>query len=406
MFFYKDSNLVFKQGKSIITIKDIAKNRSESFYLYDIDGLKKWYRYFVKATQTRLKIFFAMKANFNKHILKAFLEEGSGVDVVSIGEARLARAIGFNPQQIVFSGVGKSVLELTEAVKDDFFQINIESLEELKKLAKICREQNKSCKIGLRINPNVNFESHPYIKTGLSGHKFGFEEEELPVLLKFIRSQKPLQLQGLSMHLGSQIFDLEPLSKAISRVMELYKKLKSEQYPLSVMDIGGGLGVNYQNCDFEEERERLDSFGKRLNKLLKGFEGTVIAEPGRFLVARFGLLCAKVEYIKKSPKKQFIILNSGMNHFLRPALYGAKHRLLPLENSESDKQSYDVVGPICETGDTVAKDYLLPKIKSGDWLAIADTGAYGFVLANHYNLREPATEICFSKGKRLLSHKS
>ena len=401
MFFYKDDNLVFKQENRVIAIKDIAQNRNDPFYLYDIDGLKKWYRCFVKATQDRLKVFFAMKANFNKHILKAFLEEGSGVDVVSIGEAHLAKSVGFRPQQFVFSGVGKSSLELTEAVKNHFFQINVESLEELKRLAKICREQNTSCKIGLRINPNVNFDSHPYIKTGLSGHKFGFEEKELPAILKFIRSQELLQLQGLSMHLGSQIFDLEPLFKAISRIRELYKKLRDDQYPLRVMDIGGGLGVNYQNFDFEEERKRLETFGQGLNKLLEGFEGTVIAEPGRFLIARFGLLCAKVEYIKKSPKKQFIILNSGMNHFLRPALYGAKHRILPLENSKDGKQPYDVVGPLCETGDTIAKDYLLPQVKSGDWLAIADTGAYGFVLANHYNLREPATELCFSKGQAI-----
>ena len=156
-----------------------------------------------------------MKSNFNKQVLKAFQEEGSGVDVVSGGEARLAQSVGFSPQKMIFSGVGKSLLELEEAVEKEFFQINVESLEELNRLAEICKKQNKPCSIGLRINPNVDFESHPYIKTGLRGHKFGFEEEELPQLLKFIRSQKFVQLKGLSMHLGSQIFDLEPLFKAI-----------------------------------------------------------------------------------------------------------------------------------------------------------------------------------------------
>ena len=166
------------------------------------------------------------------------------------------------------------------------------------------------------------------------------------------------------------------------------------------MDIGGGLAVNYQKSDFEEEKTRLKKFSQGLKGILKGFEGTVITEPGRSLTARFGILCAKIEYIKKSPKKQFVILNSGMNHFLRPALYGAKHRILPFEKSKKTQQIYDVVGPICETGDRIAKDCPLPRLKSGDWLAIADTGAYGFVMANRYNLQVPVQEICFYKGKK------
>ena len=402
MFFYKNENLVLKQGENLISIKEITEDVTSPFYLYDIEGLKEWYRLFLQATNKRLKVFFAMKSNFNKHILMAFQEEGSGVDVVSGGEAHLAQSLGFKPQQLVFSGVGKSVLELEEAVGKGFFQINVESLEELKRLAEICRTYNKPCKIGLRINPNMDFESHPYIKTGLRGHKFGFEEEELPLILEFIRSHELIQLQGLSMHLGSQIFDLDPLFKSISHLKELYKKLKKEQYPLTVMDIGGGLAVNYQNSDFEEEKARLKHFGQGLNSLLKDFDGTVITEPGRFLVARFGILCAKIEYIKKSPKKQFVILNSGMNHFLRPALYGAKHRILPLEKTKGKQKVYDVVGPICETGDTISENCLLPEIlQSGDWLAIADTGAYGFVMANQYNLQLPVQEICFDKGKKI-----
>ena len=394
--------MVLKQGENLISIKEITEDVTSPFYLYDIEGLKEWYRLFLQATNKRLKVFFSMKSNFNKHILRAFQEEGSGVDVVSGGEAQLAQSLGFKPQQLVFSGVGKSVLELEEAVGKGFFQINVESLEELKRLAEICRTYNKPCKIGLRINPNMDFESHPYIKTGLRGHKFGFEEEELPLILEFIRSHELIQLQGLSMHLGSQIFDLDPLFKSISHLKELHKKLKKEQYPLTVMDIGGGLAVNYQNSDFEEEKARLKHFGQGLNILLKDFDGTVITEPGRFLVARFGILCAKIEYIKKSPKKQFVILNSGMNHFLRPALYGAKHRILPLEKTKGKQKVYDVVGPICETGDTISENCLLPEIlQSGDWLAIADTGAYGFVMANQYNLQLPVQEICFDKGKKI-----
>lgn len=401
MFLYEKDNLVLKQGEHLLSVKEIAGDMITPFYLYDIQGLKDWYRFFLQATNNRLKVFFAMKSNFNKQILKAFLEEGSGLDVVSGGEARLAQELGFSPQKLIFSGVGKSVLELEEAVTKSFFQINVESFEELKRLEAICRKQNKACKIGLRINPNVDFNSHPYIKTGLRGHKFGFEEEELPCILKFIRSHEFIHLQGLSFHLGSQIFDLDPLFKAISHLKKIYEALKKEHYPLEVLNIGGGLGVNYQNSDFDEEKTRLKDFGEGLNHLLEDFDGTVITEPGRVLVARFGILCAKIEYIKKSPEKQFAILNSGMNHFLRPALYGAKHRILPLEKSNNGKEMYDVVGPICETGDTIAEDYPLPNLKSGDWLAIADTGAYGFVMANQYNLQLPVQEICFDQGKKI-----
>ena len=404
MFLYKGKTLILKQGELQIPVLKIAKQQKGPFYLYDIYGLKKWYEGFSKSlnsTSLGLKIFFAMKANANPFILKAFKKQGSGVDVVSIGEAKQALKVGFKPKDIIFSGVGKSFTELEFAVKKRFFQINVESLGELKRLAKITRQQNKPCSIGLRINPNVDFSSHPYIKTGLSGHKFGFEEQQLPELLKFIRSKKLIQLKGLSMHLGSQICDLEPLFKAISQLKALYIRLQAEKHPLSVLDIGGGLGINYQTPHLKDEKTRLRLFSQGLKKLFKGFKGQVITEPGRFLVAPFGLLCAQIEYIKKTPKKQFLILNSGMNHFLRPALYGAKHRVLALKKSAKRPQNYDIVGPICETGDIFAKNQALPEPKPEDWLALADTGAYGFVMANQYNGQALPLEICVDKGKIL-----
>ena len=404
LFFYKDDTLVLKQGNIFVPVQEIIQGKNFPFYLYDIQDLREWYQFFLQATDHRLKVFFSMKSNCNKEVLKAFLEEGSGVDVVSGGESHLAQQVGFSPQKICFSGVGKSISELEEAVEKDFFQINVESLGELKRIAEICKSKSKPCRIGLRINPNVDFSAHPYIKTGLRGHKFGFEEEELPLLLQFIRSHKLIYLQGLSMHLGSQIFDLDPLFHSIKHLKGIYEQLKRERYPLKILDIGGGLAVNYQKFDLEGEKTRLKQFGQGLKNLLKDFGDEVIAEPGRLLTARFGILCAKVEYIKKSPSKQFVILNSGMNHFLRPALYGAKHRVLPIKKSiDLPQQIYDVVGPICETGDTIAKDCSLPQLNSGDWLAIADTGAYGFVMANQYNLQIPVQEICFYKGKEIQS---
>ena len=400
MFIYKDNLLVLKQGDFILPLEEICKKEKTAFYLYDIQGIREWYRFFISSTEKRLKVFFAMKSNFNPILLKTFQEEGAGVDVVSLGEARLAQNLDFSPQKIVFSGVGKSVEELEMVVEHNFFQINVESFEELKRLSLICEKKKKPAQIGLRINPNVDFESHPYIKTGLSGHKFGLEEEELDPLLNFIKQNQWIQLQGLSMHLGSQICDIEPLLKAIRSLRTLYEKIKQQNFPLKVLDIGGGLGINYEVFHLEEDKQRLKDFNKGLSSVLKSFEDLVITEPGRFLVARFGILCAKVEYIKKSPKKQFIILNSGMNHFLRPALYKSKHLILPFKKAPVE-EIYDVVGPICETGDTFYEACPLPKMKEGDFLAIADTGAYGSVMSNSYNLQTPVRELAFDRGREI-----
>ncbi|MCZ0932261.1 MAG: diaminopimelate decarboxylase [Oligoflexia bacterium] len=400
MFLYQNGQLALKQGSQALLLKEIVQQEKTPFYLYDIQGLREWYRFFLSATQNQAKVFFAMKSNFNEQVLRAFQKEGAGVDVVSGGEARLAQDCGFQPQDIVFSGVGKTAEELKMAVEQKFFQINVESFEELKRLAQICSEKNQTAPLALRINPNVNFSSHPYIKTGLSGHKFGLEESELKEILTFIKKNQALYLQGLSMHIGSQIFDLNPLFQAIHYLKSLYEQLKREGFPLKVLDIGGGLGVNYQQGDLEEEKAKLKEFGKTLKSLFKNFDGQVITEPGRFLTARFGILCATVEYIKKSPKKQFVILNSGMNHFLRTALYSDPHRILAFKQTQS-LQKYDVVGPICETGDCFAKDIFLPELKQGESVALADTGAYGFVMANSYNLQTPVREIAFDQGKKL-----
>ena len=400
MFIYQNSRLVLKQGKKILPLEEIAQKEGTPFYLYDIQGMREWYQSFVKETQNQVKVFFAMKANFNKHVLKTFQKEGAGLDVVSGGEARLAQDCGFRPQDIVFSGVGKTVEELETAVQQSFFQINVESFEELKRLNQICIKKQKKASLALRINPNVDFSSHPYIKTGLSGHKFGLEESELKEILNFIKNNKLLDLQGLSMHIGSQIFDLNPLFQAIHYLKSLYEKWQAEGWDLKVLDIGGGLGFNYQTESLEEEKKTLKEFGQRLKQTFKGFKGRVITEPGRFLTAPFGLLCAGIEYIKKSPSKQFIILNSGMNHFLRTALYSEEHRILSFKQSRK-REKYDVAGPICETGDCFAKDVLLPKQKAGEALAIADTGAYGFVMANAYNLQTPVKEMAFDQGEKL-----
>ena len=398
MFEYKNNKL-FLSGKKDLLIEDLVKNKDQAFYLYDKEGLKDFLQFFLK--EVDMDVFFAMKANSNLKLLESFKNLGTGVDVVSMGEAKEAMKVGFKGEDIVFSGVGKTKKELEEACKENFFQINVESLPELKKLNEVAKNLNHKARIGLRINPDVDFESHPYIKTGLSGHKFGFEEEEIPALLEALKDLKNLHLQGLSMHIGSQILDLSPFYEALRKFRKLFEDLKEKVPSLSVLDIGGGIGVNYESRDLETEKKLVKEFGKNSKEIFKDFQGKIICEPGRVLCAKFGMLLAKILYIKKSPSKEFIILNSGMNHFLRPALYGAKHQILALKKDKPLK-NYDVVGPICETGDTFLKECPLPSsLKEGDWLGIADTGAYGFVMANHYNKHDLPKEIVFDEGKQV-----
>lgn len=391
MFCYEKNKLVLKQEKKSFPIQEIAQREKTPFYLYDLEELRKWCRFFV--SQTGLEVFFAVKCNFNTDVLKAFQKESCGADVVSLGEALRVLSAGFPSEKIIFSGVGKTKEELELALSKKFFQVNVESFEELQRLLAICRKKNTKARIGIRINPNINFESHPHIKTGLSGHKFGLEESDLPALLSLIKSHASLlHLQGLSMHIGSQIFDTSALLQALLYLKKLFYQIKAPAFPLETLDIGGGLGVDYKKAGLEDDRQRLLNFTPGLKEALKGFEGRVLTEPGRFLSARFGLLCAQVEYVKKSSGKKIIILNSGMNHFLRTALYGTEHRILNLLKTEGS-EIYDVVGPICETGDAFYKNCRLNPVKEGDFLAIADAGAYGAVMSNNYNLQQKLKEI-------------
>ena len=246
MFEYRENHLCLKQGTRRIKLSDIAQKEKTPFYLYDLNGIKEGYKSFRKHTFSLPKVFYAMKANNNFQVLKVFQKAGAGVDVVSGGELQLALKAGFSPKKIVFSGVGKTKEELQLALKKKVFQINVESLSELKALTKLAKKLKKKPAIALRINPNVDFKSHPYIKTGLSGHKFGFNEEELSPILKFIHSERnTLSFQGLSMHLGSQIFDWVPLFKAIKRLKTLYENLKTKSLSLKNFGyrrwIGSGL---------------------------------------------------------------------------------------------------------------------------------------------------------------------
>ena len=405
MFEYWKDRLTLNQGGKRLPLADLAQKEGRPFYLYDADAVRERHQFFRQNIPSVSQVFYAVKANNNKHILKALLDEGAGADIVSAGEMRRVLKTGFPPQKIVFSGAGKTKEELTAALKAGLFQINAENLGEIEVLARLAERFRKKPVIALRINPDMNFRSHPYIKTGLADCKFGFSESHLPEALRLIRLHgKFLKFQGLSMHIGSQIFDSAPFLQAIRFLKDLFENLQKEGFSsLKTLDIGGGWGVNYNRKSLPPDKKSLPAFGKNLQKLMKGFEGEILAEPGRFLTAPFGLLCSRVEYVKKTRKKSFVILNTGMNHLLRPALYGAFHAVLPFDRQPGAvrRRIYEIAGPVCETADVLNRKVLLPEVRPGDWLAIRDAGAYGFVMANNYNLREPAREVVFAAGKRL-----
>ena len=342
-----------------------------------------------------------MKANSHPTLLKAFANEKIGVDIVSGGELHLALKAGFSGKDIVFSGVGKTENEIHEALKANILQFNVESLSELKSIATIAKSMDKKARVTFRMNPNVNLDTHPYIKTGLREHKFGLDESELPKLKEIIKQYpSQLELYGLTLHIGSQIHNLKPLKKGIQKIHSLYKNLQQE-FDLKTLDIGGGLGIDYQNLTWETDLQLITDYGDFLKEFHKKFSGQILTEPGRILTGRFACLIGEIQYIKNTPYKNFIILNTGMHHFIRPCLYQAYHHITPLEQKTGTEQVYDVVGPICESSDTLGYARKFSGLKEKDFLAIWDAGAYGAVMASTYNTQALPKEIFISQGATL-----
>lgn len=385
----------------------LEKAQGKACYVYDLNEITSRYlalkaEVFEDHGQGALKgrIHYAVKANGFIEILTALKDQGAGVDVVSGGEVLRCLKAGFAGEDIIFSGVAKSHSEIILALENNLAQINVESPQELERIGQIAEELKVTAKVAFRWNPEVNPETHPYITTGLSENKFGMTKEFLPQLLRILKQYPRLHLMGLTMHIGSQIQNLSVYGEALEILKARYRELQAMGYPLETLDIGGGLGIDYGSGDHEKDLQSMKAYGSLVQKHLKGFDGEVLLEPGRILVARSGVLLCKVEYTKESPSKNFAIVNTGMHHLLRPALYQAQHRILPLrEPAESSKQAaglknkfYDVVGPICESSDFLGKDRMFTDLEQGDQLAICDSGAYGFSMASGYNDHELPVE--------------
>lgn len=373
-----------------VPVTDIVAQYGTPCYIYSRTAITQQWRIFSESLNDYPhRICYAVKANSNLAILNMLAKLGSGFDIVSGGELARVLAADGNPEKIVFSGVGKTEAEIKHALEVKIDCFNVESAEELFRIENIAKQLKTQAPIALRINPNIDAGTHPYISTGLKESKFGVSIHEAFSLYHYATNSKHLKIKGLACHIGSQITELSPFTQALEQLLTICDQLAKDNIHLEQIDIGGGLGVKYNG---EQPPSPAEYCAAIIGKLYHRKE-LLIIEPGRSLVANAGFLITHIEYIKKSPHKNCVIVNAGMNDLLRPALYNAWQFIQPVINyPEIPEETYDVVGPICETGDFLGKDRKL-KIKAGDLLAIHGCGAYGFSMSSNYNSHPRAAEV-------------
>jgi diaminopimelate decarboxylase len=374
-----------------VPLAEIARAVGTPVYVYNAGAIRERYRALDAALSgLRHRLCYAVKANSTLAVLRLLRDLGAGADIVSGGELARVLAAGFAPDRIVFSGVGKSAGELRQAVQARLGHLNVESVEELHRLAAIAEEARTDVAVGIRVNPDVTTETHPYISTGKSGIKFGVPVDQVPAAADFIAARPRLRLATLAMHLGSQLSDPEPFRQGISRLLELAAQVQATGRPaLEVIDIGGGLGIRYGS----EPAMDPHRFAAAVVPVLAATGYTVYLEPGRFLVGSAGVLVTEVLYRKHSGGKEFVVVDAGMNDLVRPSHYQAYHEIVSLEANGRPPLRADVVGPVCETGDFLALDREVPDVAAGDYLAVLGAGAYGFVMASNYNSRPRPAEV-------------
>lgn len=382
----------------MIDFKALAQTYGTPLYVYDFDAMKAQFESLKEAFRGRKSILaYAVKANSNLSVVKHFAQQGSGADCVSIGEVRRALMAGVPKYRILFSGVGKRDDEIREAIEADILYINVESEAELGRVEMIARELNTKARISIRVNPNIDPKTHPYISTGLHDNKFGVEITAAKRMYIQAKNSPNLDPVGIHFHIGSQLTELEPIYEAAVIVADLLRSLQAIDIELKFFDIGGGLGVRYDN---ETTIEPYD-YAQAILSALKGIDVTVICEPGRFLTANAGYFLTKVLYEKNNGAKRFVMVDGAMNDLIRPSLYKAYHRIEALDK-EGDATPADVVGPVCESGDFLAKNYPLPAMEHNDILVVHSAGAYGFGMGSNYNTRGRSAEIAVEAGKERL----
>jgi len=380
-----------------VSSNKLAKKFDTPIYCYSFEKLKKNINNF-KSNFNKLNplICFSIKSNSNLNIIKEIKKLGLGADVVSKGELMQAIKAGINPSKIVFSGVGKTYSELKYAVDKKILLINSESKSEVLEIEKIAKNKKKIVDIGIRLNPDTDAKTLNKISTGKKGDKFGVDEKTFIELVNYIKKSKYINLRCLSVHIGSQIFENKPYERMLKVIDRLISKIK---FKFDFIDLGGGIAISYNN---DSKKFNYINYQKSIIKFLGKYNSKIIFEPGRSIIGNTGILISKIIYIKENQSKNFIILDAGMNDLLRPALYGAKHRIIPANKTKRiSNRTYEFVGPICESTDKFLSIKKFQKLKEKDLIIICDVGAYGYSLSSNYNLRSKPAEILI-KGSRII----
>ncbi len=378
-----------------VSLETIANQFGTPTYVYSKNTLIQTFESFKKGLlKTDHLICFAVKANSNIAILNLFASLGAGFDIVSGGELERVIYAGGDPQKIVFSGVGKTASEIEAALKANILCFNVESRSELLRIEEVAKKINIKAPISIRVNPDVDAKTHPYISTGLKDNKFGVDFNQALTLYLEAKSMGYIEIKGIDCHIGSQITELKPFVDALDRVLSLVDQLKKNDIHLSHVDIGGGIGICYQ----DESPPDFEIYTKEILSKIQNLNVKIIFEPGRALVGNAGVLLSKVEYLKQNDVKHFAIIDAAMNDLMRPTLYDAYHEIKVVHEHDTKSQSFDVVGPVCESGDFIAKNRSL-KLKENDLICIMSAGAYGMSMSSNYNSRGRAAEVMVDRDK-------
>ena len=375
--------------------RKLAQKYDTPLYVYDFSEVAKNYKAIKEAFKAKKSIIaYAIKANSNLSLLKLLANLGSGADCVSIGEIKRALLAGIPAYKIIFSGVGKRDEEIAEALEKDILYINIESEAEGHRVEQIAKELGKVARISVRVNPNIDPKTHPYISTGLSENKFGVDIDTAKRLYLLAKKSPHLSPVGIHFHIGSQLTELDPIKEASAIVADLVRSLHRIGIDIKFFDVGGGLGIRYK----DEKTIEPYQYAQAILSTLSGLDVTIVCEPGRFIVGNAGVFLTRVLYEKHTDSKRFIIVDGAMNDLLRPSLYNAYHEV-EVVGKEGEGEPADVVGPVCESGDFLAKDRLLPPTQPGDLILVKSAGAYGFVMSSNYNTRPRPAEVAIEERK-------
>jgi diaminopimelate decarboxylase len=391
----------YRQGELYcehVPLARIAKEVGTPCYVYSHNTLVRHLRAYDGAFQSIPHILaFAMKANSNLAILRLMAKEGSGVDIVSGGELYRALRAGVPASKIVFAGVGKNAEEIRDALKADILMFNVESSEEVQAINEVAASMGTKARVALRINPDIDPKTHPYISTGLKKSKFGIGADRALEEFRIASALSHIDVVGVHKHIGSQLTDVTPFVEALKKVLGLVQTLKAQGIDIRYINIGGGLGITYSDETPPQPKDLADA----VSPLVRDLKCVLIMEPGRVIVGNAGVLMTKVLYTKEGEAKRFLIVDAAMNDLIRPSLYGAYHEIRPLHErtNHASKSMVDVVGPVCESGDFLAKDRMMPQVRPGEILAVMSAGAYGFVMASNYNSRPRVPEVLVKEGE-------